>query len=208
MSMINKIVKLGASLLLILVVLPVFQGCQKTNNNTYKRFTFTKGIKFSFEYPSHYYKDGIWAYKPGISQEGGVTFFDKLPSDWYWYDNFGIGVEYVNKSADEAIQKIVNNKLKKEIEEISNVTMAGMQGEMLVYSYQAQPLPDAQLGLSCSPRKINHPDNPNDVLQIDRIAYFSDGDQLWSVEIGWSQSKTEQQKADFEHILQTFKILD
>jgi hypothetical protein len=176
--MINKIVKIGASLLLILVVLPVFPGCQKTDTSPYKTFTFTKGIKFSFEYPSHYYKEGIWAYRPGVSVGGGVNFFDKLPSDWYWYDNFGIGFEDSNKSADEAIEEIVNNKLRKQIIEISSITMAGMPGEMLVYSYPAQPLPDAQIGFSCSPRKINHPDKPYNVLKIDRIAYFSNGNQL------------------------------
>ena len=203
--MANKIIKI-ASLLLILVVLPVFPGCQKTDNNTYKTFTFTKGIKFSFEYPSHYYKDGIWAYKPGISAEGGITFFDKLPSDWYWYDNFGLGVEYSNKSADEAIEEIVNNKLKKEIVEISNVTMAGMQGEMLVYSYH-EVMPEINpKGWSCSVPPA--PANADTILKIDRIAYFSNSSQLWSVEIGWSESKAEQQKADFDHILQTFKILN
>ncbi len=62
--------------------------------------------------------------------------------------------------------------------------------------------------MGCSPRKINHPDNPNNVLEIDRIAYFSNGSQLWSVEIGWSESKADQAKADFDHILQTFKILN
>ena len=205
--MANKTIKIGTLLLLILVVLSVFPGCQKTDNNTYKTFTFTKGIKFSFKYPSHYYKEGIWAYKPGVSI-GFLDYWDKLPSDWYWYDHFNIFVVNSYKSAHEAIEGIVNNKLTKEIIEISNVTMAGMQGEMLVYSYPA-PLPEAgQLGWSCSPRKINHPDNPNDVLQIDRIAYFSNGSQLWSVEIGWSESKVNQFKADFDHILQTFKILD
>ena len=205
--MINKIIKIGSLLLLILVVLSVFSGCQKTDNNTYKTFIFTKGIKFSFEYPSHYYREELWPYKLGEAA-GSVTFLDKLPSDWYWIDNFEIIVDDSNKTAHEAIEEIANNTLKKEIIEISSVTMAGMQGEMLVYSYPAQPLPDAQLGLSCSPRKINYPDNPNNVLEIDRIAYFSNGNQLWSVEIGWSESKTEQQKADFDHILQTFKILN
>ena len=204
--MANKIIKIGTSLLLILVVLPVFPGCQNTDNNTYQTFTFTKGIKFSFEYPSHYYKEGIWAYKPWASK-GDIEFYDKLPSDWNWYDHFYIRVQDSWKSAHEAIEGIVNNTLEKEIIEISNVTMAGMQGEMLVYSHHAPKVSD-QFGWSCSPRKINHPDNPNNVLWIDRIAYFSSGNKLWSVEIGWSESKAEQQKADFDHILQTFKILN
>jgi hypothetical protein len=205
--MINKIIKIGSLLLLILVILPVFPGCQKTDNNTYKAFTFTKGIKFSFEYPSNYYREVVQPYKPWASA-GILEFYDKLPSDWYWYDNFNIRVGDSYKSANEAIQEIVNNPLKKQIIEISSVTMAGMPGEMLVYSYPVQPLPDAQLGLSCSPRKINHPDNPYNVLNIDRIAYFSSGNKIWGVEIGWSESKADQAKADFDHILLTFKILD
>ena len=203
--MANKTIKIGTLLLLILVVLSVFPGCQKTDNNTYKTFTFTKGIKFSFKYPSHYYKEEIWAYKPGISA-GGVEFFDKLPSDWYWYDYFDIGIEYSKKSAHEAIEEIVNNKLKKEITEISNVTMAGMQGEILVYSYHDVMPEIPHRGWSCSVPSA--PANADTILQIDRIAYFSNGTQLWSIEIGTSESKTEQQKADFDHILQTFKILN
>jgi len=166
-----------------------------------------KGIKFSFEYPSHYYREELWPYKLGEAA-GSVTFLDKLPSDWYWIDNFEIIVADSNKTAHEAIEEIANNTLKKEIIEISSVTIAGMQGEMLVYSYPA-PLPELPPGgWSCSHRKVTSSSNPNIVLQIDRIAYFSDGDKLWSIEIGWSESKTEQQKADFDHILQTFKILD
>ena len=52
------------------------------------------------------------------------------------------------------------------------------------------------------------PANADTILKIDRIAYFSNSSQLWSVEIGWSESKTEQQKADFDNILQTFKIMN
>jgi hypothetical protein len=188
-----------------MMILSVFPGCNNKDNNTYQTFTFTKGIKFSFEYPSYYYKDRIWAYKSGTSA-GGVDFFDKLPSDWYWYDHIDLRVESSNKSSHEAIEEIVNNKLTKEIIERSNVTMAGMQGEMLVYSFKASLPERNQLGWSCAPRKINTPSDPNNVFEIDRIAYFSDGNHLWWVESGWSESKAEQQKADLDHIFRTFKI--
>jgi hypothetical protein len=118
-----------------------------------------------------------------------------------------IGVVDSVKSPHQAIEEIVDNKLTKEIVEISNVTMGGMQGEMLVYSCSA-PLPEGiqGRGLSCSPH--NTPSDPYHALQINIIAYFSNGNQLWSVDSGWSESKAEQQKADFDHILQTFKIPD
>jgi hypothetical protein len=106
----TKLNKLIASLLLILLVLSVFPGCRRTDNNTYKTFTFTKGIKFSFEYSSHYYREGMRAYKPGVSV-GFLDYWDKLPSDWYWYDHFNILVVNSYKSADEAIKEIVTNGL-------------------------------------------------------------------------------------------------
>jgi hypothetical protein len=204
--MVNKIGIINILLLFILVISPIFSGCQNIDNSTNKTFTFTKGIKFSFEYPSHYQKQSYLAYKSG-ELKGSVTFFDKLTSDWYWLDQIFIGVEDSNKSAHEAISEIIENKLNKEIIENSNVTMAGMQGEMLVYTYHAQQQVDNSSGLSCSHREITQPSDPNNVFETDRIAYFSDGKRLWSVEIGWSESKAEQQKADFDHILQTFKIL-
>ena len=174
--MINKIIKIGSLLLLILVILTVFPGCQKTDNNTYKAFTFTKGIKFSFEYPSNYYREVVQRYKPWASA-GILEFYDKLPSDWYWYDNFNIRVGDSYKSANEAIQEIVNNPLKKQIIEISSVAMAGMQGEMLVYSYH-EVMPEINpKGWSCSVPPA--PANADTILKIDRIAYFSNSSQLW-----------------------------
>jgi hypothetical protein len=177
------------------------------SNPEYKLYAFKKGINFSFEYPSHYKIKTVYAYSKdkGI---GGVRFWDQLPSDWYWTDTLYVIVEDKSLSAQEAITDIESNLLEKEILEKETITMAGMQGEMLVYSYKAS-LPSAPPGgIGCSPRKIPAVEDPDKIRRIVRTAYFSNGKQLWSMEIGTSESKAEQFKADFEHILQTFKILN
>jgi hypothetical protein len=197
--------RLVLSIFLITLLLSL-NGC---NGAEYLTFMLKKGIKFSFEYPSHYKKEEVRAYEQDEGF-GRVTLFDKLPSEGSWYDSIYIVISdkrigYTNPK--EIIQVIITDTLPKEIIERSTVTMAGLQGELLVYSFSGD-VKDAPSGFwSCSPsRKRVNPDEP--LVRVSRVAYFDDGDKIWRIEVESAERKAEQAKADFEHILQTFKILN
>lgn len=80
-----------------------------------------------------------------------------------------------------------------ELLERSLVSVAGFSAEQVVYIDTLLPFPSG-----------SGEDQP---LQITRAVYFNDGNSLWIIESKSEVGMADQVKADYEHILQTFKIL-
>jgi hypothetical protein len=81
--------------------------------------------------------------------------------------------------------------------ERSPVSIIGEQGEKVVYSYLWEPplRPEGSMGDEPKPTET-------------RMVLFVHKNILWKLEIESSPSNAETTKADFEHIKQTFKILN
>lgn len=191
---------------LLLVTLSCTFSC---NDSEFRTFEFTKGIRFSFEYPSHYKVNEVQTSK----QEKGaviVILWDKLPTDGLRYDviHFGVAKKKVGyTNPEESIAEIIAGLPSEYITEKSTVTMGGIQGELLRYSYRDPGTDQPRYFWSCSPslKRLNT-DLP--LIRIRIVAYFDDGDRMWRIEVDTTEKKADQAKADFEHIIQTFKILD
>jgi hypothetical protein len=78
--------------------------------------------------------------------------------------------------------------------ERSLVNVAGFSGEQVIYTNDTLlPFPSG-----------SGEDRP---IKVYRAVYFKDGTSLWSIESESEAGMSDRVKADFEHILQTFKIL-
>jgi hypothetical protein len=184
-----------------MVILP---GC---NNSEYRTFTFKRGVNFTFEYPSHYKINSIYSYVEGKSA-GGVIFFDKLSSKDSIYGFIDVSIRDASEkfpNAKTAIEQIVLGErdkdtlvvgeLDEDILERTTININGISGELLVYSHK--------VGLI-----ERLPYESSKIIRINRTLYFDHSGLLWSIIIESDEDKAEQAKADFEHILQTFKILE
>ena len=79
--------------------------------------------------------------------------------------------------------------------ERSPVTVAGFAGEKIIYvSNTLLPFPSSSV--------------EEQPLQITRAVYFNVGNDVWIIEAQYESDMAERVSADFDHILQTFKILN
>jgi hypothetical protein len=78
--------------------------------------------------------------------------------------------------------------------ERSAVVVSGVEGEMIVY------LTD-KLGM------FNAGENTKN-LEYGKVIYFDHNGLIWEMKASCDQNMSEQVKADFDHIIQTFKILN
>lgn len=77
----------------------------------------------------------------------------------------------------------------------SSEVFLGVQAEQATYFYQQMQMPIA-------------PNPATYVPTIEREIYFFHGNRLWCLRGITSEAKSEAGMADFEHILETFKILE
>jgi hypothetical protein len=182
----------------------ILSGC---NSSEYRTFTFNRGVNFTFEYPSHYKRDSIYSYVEGKSP-GRVTFLDKLS----WKESI-LGLIRVTvrdpsekfPNAKTAAEQIVlgeydiytsfPGELDRDILESSTIIINGIPGELIVYSHR--------VGLV-----ETLPYESSKIVRINRTLFFDHSGLLWSIAIDSDEDKAEQAKADFERLLETFRILD
>jgi len=79
--------------------------------------------------------------------------------------------------------------------ECSTITVAGALDEMIVYSHESELIPEA-------------PSSSLEVMKVTRVVYFDYNDLIWKIEIDSDEDRAEEAEADFEHLLETFQILD
>jgi uncharacterized protein YjbK len=129
----------------------------------------------------------------------GVTFFDKLSSKDSIYGFIFVTIEDASEkypNAKTAIEQIASNELKKDILERSTVIINGIPGELIVYSHKLGVIEERL------------PYESSKIIRINRTVYFDHSGLIWGIEIESDEDKAEQAKADFEHLLETFRILD
>jgi hypothetical protein len=170
------------------------------NNSEYREYSFNRGAKFSFEYPTHYKIFSIHTYIKSEST-GGLYFIDKLPSKGRPEGFIDIGLEDPNthysdaEGAVEYTQGSINADFSANIIERSSIIILGRQAELIVYSHKSIIMPEAP------PASYN-------VTKITREVFFDHSGAIWRIIIDSDEERSDQAKSDFEHILQTFKILE
>jgi hypothetical protein len=203
-------------IVLILISSVTFTSC---STNGYHSITVKNEIAhFSFEYPDYYSdREGPTVQNDKIHQYTYVNFFapkkaitvmnpnpfdnsSKTVTTKYAPAYIDIFVYDARDRGGTAISDL-ENKLKSpayrdvKILDRSSIKVNGITGEQVSYMDTAiidfQPIPGEEI-----PAKYV------------RMVYFDYGNLVWNFEVGSEASMDEQVKADFEHVLSTFKILD
>ena len=198
-------IRRGLLLILLLASLMVILlGC---NTAEYRTFTFERGVNFTFEYPSHYKINSIYSFVEGKSA-GGLIFFDKLSSKYSLYGFIDVTIRDPSEkfpNAKTAIEQIAlgefdiytsgPGELIRNILERTTINMNGISGELIVYSHRVGFVETL-------------PYESSKIVRINRTLFFDHSGLLWSIAIESDEDKAEQAKADFEHLLETFQILE
>lgn len=175
-------------------------------NRGYKTFTLHRGIgHFSFEYPMRFRvakkeirNDEELKYThiiilgPSFEDKQELTeisIFVQNVSEYY-----PDAIASLNRAISSILPGMTHNFT---VIDIFPVTVAGIQGEQFVawmddfHSYGHTPLSGGEL-----------------IRYIMRTVYFDNNGIIWNITMDSHISRAEAEGADFEHILQTFKVLD
>lgn len=201
-----KRVYLALCLVTVLALAAILMGCGRNDTTGYKEFIVSEGpVPFSLEYPVSYQKPSVdRTAEPHITS---VTFirivwegerYSVLSTvDVSIYD-----ATYYSTDASallaESLRKFEDGFLYDDFQllERSQIIVSGIQGEEIVYSYTWTP----------TWRDHSTGEDPY-VMRGRRIYFYSDG-VIWELTLGSPLSEVEIANADFEHILETFQILD
>ncbi len=197
--MTRKVLFSAILLLTILVISIPFTACSNASENSgYVLETLTKrNISFSFEYPAGYEKNAL---NPDVeeSDESDVVGQNYIAKS---NDNMSakqISIQVWNPMVDFSDAKarldyftanIQTAGLDPEISEHSPLRIAGVDGEQLVYSLTIEGVTDIPNRLTCW------------------VAAFDYRGQIWLISVATNMETTVEAKADFDHMVSTFKFL-
>ena len=197
--------KIGLPMLTIIVsLLIVTISC-----SGYRKFTFSNAFEDCFfEYPSSYHVISIDRAKDGstIASVFFALWQTKTPQDIHIYitvrktsNVFANYLELLEYSIGIAQRGQSNDEFN--IVERTPLIIDGISGEKIIY-YHAIHNPDTY-GITNGEITIIEP-----YPAIEYEAYFEKDRFLWTVKIHSVLDKSEQAKADFQHILQYFRFLN
>ena len=195
----NKTIAWMNIILAVLIFSAVlFTGCDIFYGKT---ITVNKGIShFSFERPEGY---SIGTFETFNNSEYQYTYiFLSSPEN-----DLGYSTSHMSISANFTSEVLPNAESMLEYslstyEHFNDFellgrfteTVAGIEGQGIIVSYSLL-------------RDENHP-VPGRATYIAREIAFGQGDLIWSIEISSDASFVEEGIADFEHVLETFTLLD
>jgi hypothetical protein len=200
----NKIMRknrwLYPVILIVIGALVVCTGCNKyhvMDNNSHKTFVMNRGVaKFSFDFSPKYRVTGavvestcsdITLRGPELDQAGNSTVFSASVCKTVYQDY---------QSSIETLLSMVKGGPDFKLLERSSVTISGEQGEELVY-YSLQAITNEAIAEGIQP-----------VHMITRHLEFMQNGLSWALDISSLESSVEEDKANYEQIVRTFKILD
>ncbi|MDD5039162.1 MAG: hypothetical protein PHN78_07595 [Dehalococcoidales bacterium] len=199
---------------IILLILVALIGMTIMTNHylKYRLLTEVRGIaQFRFEYPASF---GVTY--PTIKDNGTSIFFTRRVIKGGWFDKslyFGVGkpsfwgMPSEQSDAKNALEADIARieKAFKAVDIIDNTTVSvdGIVASVIVIRYDWYSmwpsLPDAPLQ--------GTPKGPN-LIMIDRSVYFDYDGLVWVIKMGAYEKVADEAKVEFDHIIETFKILD
>jgi len=181
------------ALLLVVIVLALIPAACGISG--YKTFTLKRGIGyFTFEYPSNYKVARMEV------QDGGLFYTDVILNGPFLekeqdFPLIGVLISRISEqqpnkeAAAEELLSLVSAFPDFKLLERSQVTVDGSEGDQLTFSYA-----QAVAGQSLS--------------TISRDAFFEQGGLIWNITMRSPATILEANKAHFEHLLQTFRVLN
>lgn len=192
----NRLSKPWAAFLFALAALVVAAGCGGSTG-PYKTFAMKKGVgHFSFEYPP--------GYEIGIVEVGGDYTHITLLGPFNKENGSASMLMLIAKVDDSnpapgvALEDTISQRKRErdfKLLDRSTLLLGGVQAEQAAYSYQQMQRP-----IGANP--------PEYVPTMDREIYFAHGDCRWRLSINIPLAVSEASTVDFEHILQSFAILE
>ncbi len=174
-------------------------GAPESGSPGYYLETLTKrDIRFSFEYPVGYEKSDPNPYestdvKTDVVGERYLVLYDETKTSKQ------INIQLWNPTADYPDAKtrldyyasnIKNVGTNQEITERSPIRITGVDGEQLVYTYKLENDIGMPSQITCW------------------VAVFEGKGQIWFITMGTNIEPPDEAKADFDHLIGTFKFLD
>jgi len=199
-------------------VILLLLGCNSSSDG-YKQITVNNELgHYSFEYPSHYKRNFVDNFdfkvpyatlvlEGPVKSEEAEVFDPNTGEIKTVVGKRGTSVIYIgvsnykvyfgeSYSATDKIEGVLEDMAKWanfKLLERSPLTVSGVEGEMIVYLVdKLMPIPV---------------EDGKNLLYV-RAVYFDYQNLTWEIEAKCNQDIQEQVKADFDHIIQTFKILE
>ncbi len=188
---------LAAVILLITASLSVV-GCERSG---YETFTLERGIgHFSVEYPASYDIARVEVRNDEEHIYTSVAFISPYLKKKQVYNAISIFVDTKSDSfpnAEAAMEFSLSSHEKWEdfkLLDRGSITVNGIQAQQIIYSYTVlrDPMYFKDTQVSATEREV----------------YFDYGGLIWEISISSNTSTAEAANVHFEHILQTFKILN
>ncbi len=183
-------------LLLFIIISSIGYGCREVTPG-HRLFTLRKGLgHYSFEYPVEYKRSASDQHS-GYSRE---YFHRLLPEQDPIYARFIILIIEAGRHGDPDARTTLESDISYHSEsakdfrilEQSSLIIAGVDGELLVTSY----FPKGQFG------------GFSEIQIMVRSVYFDYDGSIWEITMISSEEFAETARADFEHLLKTFQILE
>jgi hypothetical protein len=188
---------------ILLLLSMIISGCDNGDVNSYKTFVLNEGsVHFLFEYRTYYEIDNLKPAEATGDLMQQSMFFDLISPEIkgindYTYIHVVVGKpDELTPDAKSAIERAERNAASWADYKLLNkceITVDGVQAYRI--DYQNRNIVPAIAG--GEPR-----------IEVIREVRFDAKGYVWMIQIRSDSSTAEADKADFEHILQTFKILD
>jgi hypothetical protein len=196
-------------ILIVMAIMIVILVIMSTNRSSYTRFTLVEGdVHFSFEYPSSYeetFND--------VSSQSSMVSFDRsiVEENWIVEDSY-LRVHVYRAGfvdgpdAEAALEATIASFATDEhysdfeILDRSSVTIAGVEGEQVTFSYY---YPEAIPSFDDEGPFFKLP-----LTFIVRCACFEYNGFIWEIRLQSTEGVADEDKVHFEHILETFAFPD
>ncbi len=178
--------------LLILSLLFSITSCESSG---YNKYTQRKGIAhFSFEYPESYEESSYYIDSDYTSISHARWQNDDWLESWFKVRVFEVGWAGYLDATDLLEHNIqLGTEEDYQILERSSIIIAGIKGEKLISSYT----PDTY-----------ESDLKEPTLLINRKVYFDYNGFIWEISMISIEKVAEADEPGWEHLLETFRILD
>ncbi len=189
----NILNRLFLALVILVVILFSIIGFS-CNDISYKTFIYPEDDPhFSFEYPSHYETGDI---NTPYGELVPLSFILYLPDkSSYLLSEFEIGVYPISIINSETIIEDVYSR----ISEDDSGFQILKEGSIIISSVTAQWI------------SFSYPYHSNfsnkDHTLIDEIVVFEQGQVVWEIAAYYDDKVAEEKEAEFQHIIDTFKII-
>jgi hypothetical protein len=198
-----KKTRLLVILALFLPILALF-SCQNNNTNSFKTFTTKEGIiRFSVEYPTNYEIDSLQpAESTGNNLERSTYLFLKGPKDINGNSktNLSVGASPPDSYASNA--KSLSERVEINAASWKNYKLL-FKGEITIDGFHAYRLDFQNIDIIPAIAGDGEPG-----LEVDRYAQFDANGYIWTIYVKSHSATSETDKEIFEHVLETFKILE